>query len=221
MKDKIGITAPAFNMDEKLEKRFKEYLRTSVLSDNIVCDVYLTKLESEVLHESSGQFSRAKALNSGIKELIDHGMDVIICTDLDMIVPPGLVRYSYDKARQTNKNIFSMTRFVDEEEFNRFYPDWKIFSRKPAAHSGYGGWNSMTVEMWKKSGGWPEELYEWGYEDICFREKLKFRGIDTITLINFPLIHINHPPRSSNQQQSQRNNVNISKSNNIFKTDWI
>ncbi len=221
MKDKIGITAPAFNMDNKLEKRFKDYLISSVSQSNLTCDIYLTKLESEVLHEESKQFSRSKALNSGIKELIDHGVDVIVCTDIDMIMPPKLLRYAYDKSISTNKNIFSMTRFIDEQEFNRFYPDWKIFIRRPAAHSGYGGFNAMTVEMWKKSGGWPEELFEWGYEDISFREKLISRDIDTITLINFPLLHINHPPRSNIQQQSQRRNVDAANLTDINTTNWL
>ena len=221
--NRVGITAPAFNMDNKIQDRFKEFIRRSMdINDNLKVDIYLPQLESEVLHKSSKQFSRSKSLNSGIKELIDHGVDVIICTDVDMIIPPGLIRYSYNKAIQTNKNIFTMTRYIEELAFNNSYPDWKIFNQIPTAHSGYGGFNAMIVDTWKKSGGLNEEASSgWGFEDIEFRERLIRKGIDTITLVNFPLLHINHPPRSNNQRETQRNNVNLSNSKNWDSYNWL
>lgn len=216
---RVGVTAPFFNINKTLSDRFKKYVKSSIGSDDITLLIYLPSLESECI--TSGNFNRSKAINSGVKELISSGCDVIVATDLDMIVPPGLISFSVTKAIQTSKNILCMTRFVDISYFQKVYPDWKQFLRLPVAHSGFGGWNCLTSEMWKESGGYPEELTGWGYEDICFREKLQYRSIDAITVYTYPLLHINHPPRAKDQKSTQRSNVRIANTNDVLNTHWI
>jgi len=79
----------------------------------------------------------------------------------------------------------------------------------------------MTSENWYKSGGWNEELYGWGYEDIEFHNRLLKKGIDIYIIISKLLIHINHPMRNLNQNISQQQNVAISKFKNYLNYNWL
>lgn len=218
--NRIGITAISYNISDEIQRRFKQYAQDSIIDKNLSIMIYLPNSDNEVL-DDFGRFNKSKALNNGIKELINCGVDTIICTDIDIIIPPKLIEYSYNKTIKYDINLFSFARFVNFSYFDKVYPNWNEFIEIPMHSSGFGGWNCMNVDTWYKSGGWPEELYGWGFEDVLFHDKLKMRNIDITTTFSFPLLHINHPPRTLNQMESHLNNIEIAKQQPINSVNWL
>jgi len=211
----VGIIAPAYNIEANIISRFTSSYKSSLIELGVdECVSYYPMSDQECLVD--GQFSRSKALNSGIKYLM-NSCEVIICTDIDMIIPPELIDYSYHKAKQTNNNIFSMARFIDnQKKFN-----WDLIWNIPASQSGLGGWNAMTIQSWIKLGGWNEELVEWGYEDHELHSRIKSKSIGNITCKSYPLVHINHPVRNQSQTSSQNKNIKIVNSKSWDDYNWL
>jgi len=215
----VGIIAISYNLSKDIQTRFIKYVDLSMKNSNLSYKILIiTEKDNITINQL---FSKSKAYNIGILQLINN-TEVIICVDIDIIPDIGLIDLTYKKAIQTNNNIFSMVRYADIPDIsNLSYSNISKYSNIPLAYWGKGAWNAMTSENWYISGGWNEELYGWGYEDIEFHNRLLKKGIDIYIIISKLLIHINHPMRNLNQNISQQQNVAISKFKNYLNYNWL
>lgn len=206
----VCIIVAAQGIPKKTIQRFKE----SVFASN--------PARKPIIMIKSGKekrFYKTKILNRCLREAIPK-FKVIIQTDIDLIVPPGLINKTCAALKQQPNNCYHhFLRYVDPSEikgkkYGQF--PWNKWVNLKAEFCS-GCWNGMTSKMWKKSGGFNEQMFAWGAEDSEFYNRTVRKGIHWIKKKSFPLVHINHPKR---QQKRARENGILGK---MFSddTDWL
>jgi organic radical activating enzyme len=179
----LGIAVPAVNVPESVVRRFTECLARSTPD----CDY---RLHVERRADPDG-FRIARCKNRGILALKDH-CRVIVCTDVDMLVPPGLVDHTTTRV-ENGKCVWALCRNVD---FRQAAPRrWDEWLRLPLRRTGRGSWVAMTIDDWCKTGGWDERLEGWGGDDDVLALRRAEAGIVDLPATGYPLVHVNHPPR--------------------------
>lgn len=218
----VGIVVVAYKLEDDAFDRFMLGINESAGE----LDVLVKVIDDEHdigydLPNGEHHMNKSKGLNIGIKECIDNDCEVIICADVDVLTPPNLIKFTYDTVKSNNCCFHAVVRNIDPEhvqfDYNALpFNDWL---KLPLRESSRGCWNGMTAEMWKKSGGYNEELYGWGYEDLEFHERLTSKSITLHRETQFPLVHVNHPWR----KQLRRNDDNrqIAKSRDWTNYDWL
>lgn len=154
-------------------------------------------------------------LRQGIKEY-----KVMIQTDVDMFVPPGLIRHTRDVV--TNKDVcyHSEFRYTEPEEIDKLLASgyknipWKAILTRPCK-AATGAWNGMNIKTWIRSNGFNEEIYNLGGPDTEFNLRSLKLNIKWIREKTFALSHVNHPRRSI-PKQGQLNMTNAKK----YSTDY-
>ncbi len=136
-------------------------------------------------------FSRSRARNKGIVSLFAK-CRTIVCTDVDMLVPPGLVTYTQHGV-QLGTALWAKCRNISELAARSF--DWDAWVSLPIREGGTGSWVAMTVSDWLKIGGWDERLTGHGGEDDILALRRREFGIETAEVRTFPLMHVEHLPR--------------------------
>ncbi len=63
----------------------------------------------------------------------------------------------------------------------------------------------MTVADWLRVGGWDDRLTGWGSEDDVLAMRRYQAGIVTFKVTDYPLIHVDHPPRGRSMAQAKAN----------------
>jgi len=166
-------------------------------------------------------FNKCKMLNKGLKSIIGK-YKVIIQADIDLIVPPMLIDKTFSLAMEKDVCVHHCMICIPPEEFNQHsdydkFPltKWKTFKKVYAT----GCWNGLKSSLWKKTGGFNEEMTNWGYEDRDWRYRAIACGIPWKDVYNFPLIHVNHPRRN---RDVSKQNIDISKkAKQEGKTNWL
>lgn len=194
----IAIFVVADNISENIVSRFKSCINLSGSKHSV--DIY-------VLSDSRKQnepFNKSKILNNGIRKLINKKYEVLIQTDIDLIVPPELINYSYKEAMK-NKVCFhnDMIKLYEKdypelsklpENYNNI--NWNKYKKNSFIFAS-GCWNAMQTKYWYETGGFNEYMIEWGREDDDWRNRTrKQSNIPFIDSKKFSLIHINHLPRT-------------------------
>lgn len=204
--DKIGIVVIAVNISDNIKNRFLEFLNKSTDITTVVNLV--TEEDGDFF--TNGIFNKSKALNFGIKQLINE-CSVIIQTDIDMIIPPGLISKTFELCTSHDCHIFSRCCNCD-----KIVNNWEYYKNLELREAGYGAWNALAVKSWLDIGGFNEDLYGWGGEDDDLHNRIKRANIPTIILTEYPLVHINHDKRTINRSLE---NFHIRK--NFQKTNWL
>ena len=186
----IGIIAVAEGIPLKVIDRFCAYIQQSKPSVG-----YTVKI---CMAAKQGVFYKTRYLNEALKELIPI-CETIIQTDIDLIIPPGLIDEAYKRVNTEKGNCYHhVLRYIKPEviaglEYNDFpFDEWLKLERRYNS----GCFNCMTSETWQKSGGYHPDMCDWGNEDSWFRKKCQALGIRYTHNVDFPLVHINHPPRT-------------------------
>lgn len=147
--------------------------------------------------DKSEKFYKTKIINQKIRELSDQLDDIIIQTDIDLLVPIGLIDATYDCAID-NKLYHNELRYINKKEIdNKLYDEYdfeKWAKMKPVFCSGC--WNGMTVSNWIKSKGYNELMCEWGAEDTEFYRRCIRYDIEYVVNKDYPLVHVNHDART-------------------------
>lgn len=197
----LGVTAIAYNIPDEIIKRFTKNISRFSPSDTKIHLV--TKYD---LCHYNGWFSRTIGGNAGIKALREEGCDVIACLDIDVLVPPKMLKQAH-KEMQTNKNVWwcVLCRFINLEQFQTW--SWeqilKVRPRNPAV----GGCNIAHWKSWKACGGWNENIYGYGKDDTDLKRRAK-RISKLKVCTRWPVVHINHPDRYR-EAQSWRSKENV------------
>lgn len=218
MKD-IAILVVADGIGDKVRQRFKQCLTASNSKSSF--DVLIM---GETKKRKDGElFNKCKLLNSGLKQLFKCNYEVIIQTDIDLICPPNLLDATLASVKSKPKScVHSAMCGLTEDELNKYksyndYPfsKWNGYKKIYAT----GCWNGMNPEMWKLSGGFNEDMVDWGYEDRDWRYRSINNGIKWTDLYNYPLMHVNHKRR--NRDVSVTNKKIATESSLKGKTNWL
>lgn len=182
----VGIVVPAVGIPKHIITRFVDTLRRS--SPHTPYTLHLEQTPEPAAFNSS------KPKNRGIRALMTQ-CKIIACTDIDMLIPPGLVSYSAAHV-EDGTALWAVCRNIDGQDALR--GDWRKWQQYPLRWTGTGSWIAMTVADWCKTGGWDERLTGWGAEDDVLAERRKMAGIRDHVVTNFSLMHVNHAPRQKN-----------------------
>jgi hypothetical protein len=164
------------------------------------------------LEDQFNKFNKSNLLNMALRKLIKRDYQVIIQTDIDVIIPPRMIDECFDVA-MGGKIFFhnDMVRIDPETDpFFKFLPDtfskldwdkYKVIMQKHSIDA-TGCFNIMQRRFWAETGGWNEEMCAHGREDDMFAEVIKkYTDIVYINSKKYPLLHYNHPPRTKDNRR--------------------
>jgi hypothetical protein len=191
----LGIVVPTVGIENRIVQRFLEAVANSLDADTgcLVC------LVTDAPGHNSSKFNLAAARNTGLRRLLGS-CKVVACADVDCLVPPGLVAWM---ARHVeDRHVWVPVRRLGEAESEpRCWSEWMSL---PTLDYGLGGWNAMSPATWRRVGGWDQRCYGWGGEDNVLHERTRAAGIATVACREFPLVHVEHPPRAFGRPNRRR-----------------
>jgi hypothetical protein len=216
----VAIMAVAQNIDLEVIYRFQECIHKS--DPSVTYDIHL--LGANKKRGKNENFNKSMMLNKGIKKLVPMRYDVIVQCDIDLIIPPNVIDYTYEVAMKERVCCHCNHRRTDPEilpklpeEYEKVNWDKLLKLKMEAAN---GCWNGIQSQYWYDTGGFNEEMIEWGREDDEWRRrsarvgKLPFNDTS-----KFPILHYNHPMRTKDMRKrnTQIENQCIKKG----KTSWL
>lgn len=211
---KLGIVVVAVGIEPEIVARFESALSVSVCSGPAY-ELMLMSDEGYIMED--GLLNKCRALNDGIRKLLKV-CKVIICTDIDMLVPPSLVDYSVANIKPRT-NLWVVCRDIAEKDI---YPRrWEEWLKLDCRLSGFGSWNAMLAEDWIRSGGWDERLTGWGGEDDVFKKRRTERGIHTVVCDIFPLMHVSHRARQNKKEIHKGNKKALAIGKTERDRNWL
>jgi hypothetical protein len=141
-------------------------------------------------------FNRNKGHNHGIR-ILSEICEVVVCTDVDLLVPNGYLDTSYEIA--INRPMNGVVRELPKSTSVR-PRRWDEWMSIPGLKEGFGGWNAMTPEDWYKTGGWNETMYSWGMDKHLWL-RMEAAGLKPVRFDRLPLVHVWHPKRNKDVQK--------------------
>ena len=193
----VGILVVADGLGDDIRNRFKASIRFS--KPRASYDVHI--MGGKERRAKGVPFNKCKLLNQGLRTMFDIGYQVIIQADIDLIVPPVLVDKTYELAMRDKLCIHQSMRRISADEYNK-YKEYRSFPfnqwKKIKAIYATGCWNGIIMSNWKLTGGFNEDMIEWGYEDRDWRERCIRVGVRWKDVHKFPLMHVDHPNRTKN-----------------------
>lgn len=214
----IGFLVVADGICREVRQRFKMCLTAS--RPRASFDVLI--MGQEEPREIGAKFNKCKLLNEGLRSLLAQDYKVIIQTDIDLICPKSLIDKTFELVTQKNLAAHCSMRRISQEEYDKYssYRDfpfnkWKRIKDIYAT----GCWNGLKPDWWRKSGGFNEDMTEWGYEDRDWMTRVKNNGIKFKDLHKFPLMHVDHPKRTKNV--SLKNVEMAKKAKREGKKNWL
>ncbi len=216
----VAIMAVAQNISKDTIDRFKSCIYLS--KPSITFDIYL--FGEKTPRGKNKPFNKSKLLNKGIKKLVPMNYDVIIQADIDLIVPPHIIDTTYDIVMNKRICFYNCHRRIDPKELpslpsEYLNMDWDKYMKYPW-EAANGCWNGMRSHLWMESGGYNEDMVEWGKEDDDWRQRAsKYGKIPFLNWNRFCLIHYNHPTRT--QDLRKRNRQCGIRSLNKGKWNWL
>jgi len=216
----VGIMVVAQNISEDIKTRYQECICRSKPSCTWEIN-YLTANDPD----KKKPFSKSILLNRGIKALYRKKYKIIIQTDIDLVVPPGIIDKTLEIGRQPKVCFYNRHYRIDPEKLPKFpeeydKADWNMIMKTFPWENANGCWNGMNPESWMASGGYNEYMIEWGREDDVFRTTAhSYGGIKFINYNKFCLIHINHKQRTKDMRK--HNNAMKNKADREGIKNWL
>jgi hypothetical protein len=184
----LGVAVAARGIDQSIIDRFTESLKQTGFRD------YRLSIEEG---PAVGTLNISRAKNRAIRLLLET-CDSIVITDIDMLIPPGLLEKTQAIVRDGHA-VWCPCRNIDDPLTDRKWNEWE---RLPIRETGTGSWIAMTASDWKRCGGFNETCYGYGGEDDAFCKRQHELGIHTVR-IEMPLVHVNHPFRGKHWKQKR------------------
>jgi hypothetical protein len=191
-KFKVGIIVLNYNIPDSIVQRFFDSVRNDA-KPKVSTFIYLTNDYATKYHNGKDYFSKYTAQNRAI-ETISSICKVIICADVDLLIPPGYIDKSYEIAcRQPFSGI--MRNIPEDDDYTRRkWNKWKQYPLRTTAHA---PWNALTVKDWYKVGGWNEAIFSRGM-DKNIGVRIELAGLNRKRADIGPLMHVPHPRRTTN-----------------------
>lgn len=212
-KMKVAVIVVADNIDSEIKDRFNESIGLS----NPIPKVDIVMMENN--RKKDELFNKCVLLNKALRKTLKGGYNVIIQTDIDLIIPPGTIDFSCRIALEGNVCCHLPMRKLPRKiilEHNHYddYP-WEKWIKEYKPIYATGCWNALRPKAWKMTGGFNEDMTEWGFEDRDWRARGRRQGVKWSDNWkwhrSFPLIHVNHPDRTYNNSAYNKKKVNKSK----------
>jgi len=206
VKPKIAILAVNNNLKTNIQERFIWSLKNS--EKKIPFDIFLGG------HSKSTEAFRKTTIINDILRKITGSYSFIIQTDIDMLIPPNLIKITMDNLRTNNHCYHVNFHYVESNEMDTWMAKgygsipWGEINNRPVFHAS-GSWNGMSRESWIRSNGFCEAIYYLGGPDTEFFRRSMQRGIVWMQENALPLSHINHPRRAIPKQGKK--NLSIAK----------
>jgi hypothetical protein len=191
---KLAIMVAANNVDPKIVKRFLWGVSNS--EKKFPFDVILGNHR-----EPTQKFYKTVILNDIIRTFI-RKYDVLVQTDIDMLIPPLLIcnTYHFCMRRETcyhcNYHLLDLKE-IDGLKYGKI--PW-VSIRKRKSMTASGSWNGLRNYMWNEMGGFCEAIALLGGPDSEFYMRSVKNNYIWYTTSNYPLCHINHPRRPITKQ---------------------
>ena len=153
-KDTI-IVAVAQGIDDEVVERFVRFTNNSQKMRHF--DIHV-----ECGDPSSNKFYKTRLLNDCMKSFIKR-YDYIIQTDIDLIIPFGLVDKTVRLATNDINMVHCVLRYIDPKEIDGLSYDrfpWERWLTQKKTYCS-GCWNGATSAAWKRSGGWNLDMFGW------------------------------------------------------------
>lgn len=158
-------------------------------------------------------FRKTTILNDILREILPTHT-YIIQTDIDMLIPFGLINMTMENLKSSNTCYHCNYRYVEDKEVDQWkrcgyqtIPWVEIQKRKLFCAS--GSWNGMDNLTWRRSNGFCEAIYYLGGPDTEFYRRSIQQGIVWRQDNAQALAHINHKRRSVPKQGKK--NLTMSK----------
>lgn len=196
----LGIVVTGVGLSQKALEPFMDTLYSHTVSFPFYLKVVMEKDYGDFNPDT---YSQSKAKNIGIRECIRMQIPVIVCTDIDYLIPNGLTDFTVRETRASH--LWVQRREVTTDEMHLL--DWFGWMHRPVRTSCTGSWNSLSLNNWLRLGGWDERCFGWGGEDDILHRRIQRKGIPTRVSTVFPLMHIRHNPRAfcANGKRAQAN----------------
>ena len=189
-KYQVGIAVLAYDISPQIITRFVDSVHVDARPD-VSFYIHIYNSKSLTIHEEKIYFCRNKGLNRCIEELADD-CEVILCADIDLLIPPGYIDKSYEIALSRPFSGFIRKMPEGVVLTPRNWDEWIKFSVAPFA---FGPWNALTTDDWFKIGGWNENMYSWGYDEHIY-DRMIYHGLKPFREDIAPLVHVYHPRRN-------------------------
>ncbi len=183
----LGISVVAANIKQEIIDRFLKSLKEDA-KPNVSYNTKIITEKENIYTEYKGQryYNRNKAHNIGIRHFLDKA-EVILCADVDFLLGPGTLDKTYKLG--LIQPFFGIARFIyNTPDTERPWAEWMKIKLHGA---GFGGWVAMTPENWKKTGGWNESMFSWGFDRHIFQRVVN-AGLNPVRHAELPIIHIHH-----------------------------
>ena len=165
---------------------------------------------------SKKPFNIGAEINHGVSEGIKFGYDVVIKTDIDCLASRDLLVAAYERCRTPGHGMRAWPRYTDEVNW-----DHDAVLKMPHRQCD-GAWMALHVSDWVRVGGVSEVTREWGGDDTEFFERAAAKGVKIHTAKMYPLLHINHEPRSwRNGDFRAKATANLHRSRAYSGRNWI
>jgi hypothetical protein len=207
----VGILVVADSIPQEIKDRFVNCIDWSEPK----ADYEIIMMENE--REEGVPFNKCILLNDGLKNAFKRKFDVIIQTDIDLLVPPGAIDFTCEQAMGGNFCVhLPMIRLPKEvyENSNLKYKDypWQEWVNMGQKQYATGCWNGLTPKAWSMTGGFNPHMTGWGFEDRDWRGRGLRNGVkwkdNWKWYKRFPLIHVNHPDRNPNKSKENKQVAN-------------
>ena len=193
----LGIVTPAVGIDTSTISRFVN----SILDDKTARCSFIIYVQTE--GRAGRDFNVAQAKNRGIMAIIQR-CRAICCTDVDHVVPPGLLDYTVRMT--TSDHLWVLHRDVTAKDVSK--KAWEEYLRLKVDQCP-ASWNSLSSRNWFKIGGWDERCYGWGGEDDILHVRIRQAGIRTIACSDWPLCHVFHNTNREFCRENRRSAENM------------
>jgi hypothetical protein len=203
----VGIVSLTKDIPQETVERFIASVKNDA-SPKIDCLIYLTSEKTDSIVNGRVYFNKNKGMNHGIRILAPH-CEVVICADIDLLIPPGFIEISYFIARKQPYCGFirKMPKgvFIENRAWNWWFEN---FSVAPFA---FAPWNALRPGDWIKIGGWNENMYSWGYDEHIY-DRMVHHGLDPYRRDIAPLVHVHHERRNEDARDIEPDYENKIKS---------
>jgi len=187
----IGIAIAAVGISREIVQRCYQSL-----VDARIAVPYRVHVQTDC----QGGFSRSAARNQAILALLSH-CDKIICLDVDCLVSPGLIEHAAENIHD-GQAVWILVRRIPAFGGQYRWDEWRRLRPWPW---GTGAFVGMTTADWLLVGGWDERITTWGSEDDVLALRRKEHGIQTLKVVDHPLVHVDHEYRGRNLEHAKEN----------------
>lgn len=192
---RIALIAPALGIAaNRIDLFRKQAVAAGIREENVFVDS----------HRLYGTLNLARVRNRLLRAAIGRDYDIIVQADIDCIFTNETVVAAASAIAGGADLVNVLPRYAKSSngvDIALAYADAE--KRFDAAD---GGFNVMSPQGWRRTGGFDERYYGYGYEDLAFREQITRLNLDVVRIKDTPLLHMEHEKYSPHKTAERLRN---------------